>query len=134
MAIAATDAGADSAVQPGSAASSEAGAAFQILMTAAGEPVADPSAPAAAPTLPQVQVSTDEAPLAGATQMLASDLEQMVQALAITAEVVAQGMAARTTPVREIILTVETPTTEISTSQDLHHAQLAQLQQPHMFR
>ena len=119
MAIAATDAGADSAVQPGSAASSEAGAAFQILMTAAGEPVADPSAPAAVPTLPQVQVSTDEAPLAGATQMLASDLEQMVQALAITAEVVAQGMAARTTPVREIILTVETPTTENPEPQDL---------------
>ncbi len=116
MTTAATDAGADSAVQPTAASSSGAGAIFEILMTAAGQPTTDPAANPEAALLPVdgSPALPEAATLDPATQALASDMEQMVQALAITAEVVAQGMAARTTPVHEIILTVETPTSEKS--------------------
>ncbi|MEN9708804.1 MAG: hypothetical protein RIQ68_1212, partial [Pseudomonadota bacterium] len=139
LATAAPDAGADSALQSTAAAPSGAGAIFEILMTAAGAGTPDlsisPDATAqAVGAYPADAVTAAPDPLmqalAGASTGiatgldasgnqtnkfgadLASDMENMVQALAITAEVVAQGMAARTTPVREIILTVETPNSE----------------------
>ena len=121
MAIAATDAGAESAVQPNAIAPSEAGAIFESLMIAAGEPNADLVAQtdAALPLESAIPVPNETLTIPPATQALASDMEQMVQALAITAEVVAQGMAARTTPIREIILTVETPSSDASADMTL---------------
>ena len=139
MAIAATDAGADTAVQTPAAASSDTNAIFDILMAATVTPStegpmsdqvsaninADGSADAinsvAMTSLTVAPITSltsgdmkipDLASATPATQAFASDMEHMVQALAITAEVVAQGMAARTSPVHEIILTVEAPKAE----------------------
>jgi flagellar hook-length control protein FliK len=116
MAIAASDAGAESAVQRNANAPSDAGAIFESLMIAAGEPTPDlaVTADAGLPINTTAPILNETVAISNETQALASDMEQMVQALAITAEVVAQGMAARTTPIREIILTVETPSSDTS--------------------
>jgi len=121
MAIAATDAGAESAVQPNATAPTDAGAIFESLMIAAGEPTPDlaVTADASLPIITTASILSETPAISPETQALASDMEQMVQALAITAEVVAQGMAARTTPIREIILTVETPSSEVSADMTL---------------
>lgn len=114
LATAATDVSADSAAQTNAtAAPSGAGAIFEILMAAASGPTPEtPADPNAVMPITPSDAITISAETPAPTGDLASDLEQMVQALAITAEVVAQGMAARTTPVREIILTVEAPKAE----------------------
>lgn len=121
MAIAATDAGAESAVQPNATAPTDAGAIFESLMIAAGEPTPDlaVTADAGLPIITTASILSETPAISPETQALASDMEQMVQALAITAEVVAQGMAARTTPIREIILTVETPLSDTSSDKTL---------------
>ena len=116
MAIAATEAGAESAVQPNATAPSDAGAIFESLMIAGGEQTPDlaVTADAGLPLITSASPPSEAPAIPATTLALASDMEQMVQALAITAEVVAQGMAARTTPIREIILTVETPSSDSS--------------------
>ena len=126
MPIASTDAGADSAVQPGASAPSDEGAIFDILMAAGADNLPSGGSldanQAKAPVAASPILPGDELPLPAVSpdptsQVLASDMEHMVQALAITAEVVAQGMAARTTPVREIILTVEAPIADAMSGQ-----------------
>ena len=114
LATAATDVSADSAAQTNAtAAPTGAGAIFEILMAAASGPTPqNPADPNAVMPITPSDVTNIAAATSTPTVDLASDLEQMVQALSITAEVVAQGMAARTTPVREIILTVEAPKAE----------------------
>ena len=111
--IAATDAGADSAAQTGAVAPSPTGEIFDILMAGTATPTANLMVNTAAADPSVVAPPHDQ------TAAFAADMEHMVQALAITADVVANGMAARTTHVREIILTVETPAIAAETANTL---------------
>ena len=100
-----TEAGTESAVLPQGVVSGEAGAIFNILMTAASVPAAEPLATGEVGLTPAI---ADPVTKTLATD-LAVDMENMIQALSITADVVAKGMAASRAPVNEIILTVEAP-------------------------
>lgn len=79
---------------------------FDALMAASTIKPGDTTDIVNAQALPLPVDATQAAPQ---TQTLATDLENMVQALAITAEVVVKGMSERA-PIREIILKVESPT------------------------
>lgn len=123
--IAATDAGAESAAQTiaaaGSVSGTSAGATpstpandlFDSLMASVAQLTTDDMVNGAQPITSVPDATQD------ATQIFAADMERMVQALAITADVVANGMAARTTAVPEIILTVETPVASADTENAL---------------
>lgn len=98
------------------------GAIFDALMAASLEQAAatpeTPMVQAQNQTLPDLP-QTDSPPIMDApSSSLAQDLEHMVQALAITAEVVVKGMSERA-PVREIILKVESPAPDTDATTDL---------------